>query len=208
MERAILKLMTPRSLYVAISTLLLMGCSISDRPHTIEGGTAGLRNFRVQEATLAALTLVDPTTSSVSNYYNNAKFRLSTDGSANALSATMILAHVGLTGQYCEQFIDDEENRLPEERRALRNFDFSTNEVRLNSTLRHDVIHRFTGLFWRRQATDSEVSELLAAMEEAEIDEQDQNGMQLGDPLNSNQVKDILLVMCASIGGSLDAMIE
>jgi hypothetical protein len=123
--------------------------------------------------------------------YENKKASISSSGSANTITAPMMMAIANISGEVCNDLINQEIAMGP---RIFMNVNFTSNAVPSSSVL-NDVIARLSLSCWQRQPTSSELSLLLGMT----------SSIVASEPMASRKAS---LMLCTSVLTSLDALLN
>jgi hypothetical protein len=185
------------STLVALATFALMtACSLSPQSGVALNGTAGVKTYREVNQSLSIQTGIPLTNSTVSNFYNKTQTRMSTDGNATKVTYASLLAHTSLTGVYCAQLVAAEQALPATQRKVLGLVDFNETNQLMTDDIRRNVVQGYAHMFWRRDANDYELNEMLAAMASAEQ----------GVTPSKTQAVNLLKMACTAIGSTADSV--
>lgn len=123
--------------------------------------------------------------------YETKKSSISSTGSANTITAPMMMAIANISGEVCNDLINQE---IAQGRRIFVNVDFNANSLP-NSAVLSDVIARLSLSCWQRQPSSTEYSMLLSMLDSIGATEM----------LASRKASQML---CTSVLTSLDALLN
>lgn len=158
--------------------------------------TVGTKNFRQLDASLSHALGVPEAEFSISDFRQTSGSRLPADNRADKTSPASLLATVGLTSAYCNQFLTREALAAPAKRKALGDLDLAGGMAKFTPDVQRRVVTNFTKLLWLREPTDSEFSELSAMM----------TAIAAESERKKRQLPDALLGLCTVVGSSADAI--
>jgi hypothetical protein len=172
-------------------------------------GTAAVKDYLQIRESMAAVTGVDPVaTTAINTFYNGAKSRLSSDGSASALSPATLLTSVSLAGLFCQSLVSSAVNpggSAPNANasRIFAGVDFTkVPQTAASATVRQNVINQLSQSFLGRAPAAAESATLLQAMTDMET------GLTTGGTRpRAASVADTASVMlgaCTAVLGSLE----
>lgn len=159
-------------------------------------GVASVRTFNQLYESMATATGVDGNTTQCKNAFNDARTRLSLDGSAEAVTPAMMLATTTLASCFCRNAVTREAALGMNDpgRILFAGLNLGGNQSLLTPSVRNAVFQSFAERFWRREATSSELEILSTAVDEALA----------GQTSNSTQLRNALHISCTAALNSLD----
>ena len=114
---------------------------------------------------MLSVTRVQTPSPATLDFYEKNKINISEFGSANSLTAPMILAIMGLGTEVCNDLITQE--RDPSHSRNIFNaVNFSTSPQDIDESTLSDVIRRMARSFWGRNETSEELSMIIDSIHE------------------------------------------
>ncbi|MBU6154778.1 MAG: hypothetical protein KGP28_10790, partial [Bdellovibrionales bacterium] len=160
-------------------------------------GSVGIQDFLQVEAALSSATEIPIPALNFPGTYHILRANISSDGDPTGISAPMAGAYIGVGAHYCKAMIDEVSGSSTNKRgfdriSGLNNFNATA--ANFNQTMQTEVIQKFAEMFWQRQATPAEVSEILSLV----------GDLRTSGPSLTTKV--LGTAMCSAISGSVEAI--
>lgn len=157
-------------LVCVLGAQVLAGCqkSIVTVKGELGDGTVAVRHFAQIRESMAVVTNVDANDSAITNFYNANRPRFSLDGNAQAISASMLLATTSMAGLFCTRLVDADRALGSDQRRAHGGLDFTKDQKKVTAAAAEPVFQNYARLFWRREASKTEIAALWSVIAESQ----------------------------------------
>jgi hypothetical protein len=166
-------------------------------PTSLSGGSVGIQDFLQIEAAFSSATQIPIPALNLAGTYHILRANISSDGDPTGISAPMAGAYIGVGAHYCKAMIDE----ISGSSQNKRGFDqvpglsnFNVGVANFNPTMQTQVTQKLAELFWQRQATAAEVSEIQSLVTD----------LRASGPSLTTKV--LGTAMCSAISGAVEAI--
>lgn len=158
-----------------------------------KGTEISIKNFREIFESLAVATGVTPTATHL-NAFAQLRDVLPKFGEVEEVTPSMTLAVFKLSGHFCRSLISADAIKIPEQRLAHKDINFTKVPKDIPQASRESVIHAYAGLFWQATPSAAEVTRMLTLMDE----------LTATVPVSTTGTQSMLQMSCSAMASAIE----